>query len=225
MRQQVAHAIIMLRCFYIIIGKSIDITNENILNEFKENFRVSKATMLILTINLIILIVLNLFPTLRYFLLPKGNIDYALTKPWTLITVLFSHENILHFLLNMIILYAFGTNLEKIYGSKLVVAVYFIAGIFGSLVIVPIASYMQNEGVIAGASASVLGIAVAFSIMRPNQIILKSKAITWFILLFVFNILSAFIIPNSLASGAAHFAGMIVGLIVGLLMKAKQIIN
>lgn len=179
--------------------------------------------MLILTINLIILIALNLFPTLRDYLLLKGNIDHALIKPWTLITVFFSHENILHFLLNMIIFYAFGTNLEKIYGTKLVIAVYFIAGIFGSLVfIVPITNFMQNEGLIAGASAAVFGIVATFSVMHPNQMILKSKAITWFILLFVFNILSTFIIPNSLASGVAHLTGMIVSSIVGLLMKSKQ---
>jgi membrane associated rhomboid family serine protease len=58
-------------------------------------------------------IALNNVPNLRENLLLNHEISMTLEKPWTLITVFFSHEVIIHLVFNMGILFFFGSSLES----------------------------------------------------------------------------------------------------------------
>ena len=63
--------------------------------------------------------------------------DYApltfLVEPFRLFTSMFFHFGLIHLMLNMWALYIFGSIAERIYGRVYFIALYLLAGLFGSL--------------------------------------------------------------------------------------------
>lgn len=180
-----------------------------------------KGTFLILLINIVVFIVLNMFPRLEETLLLSHQVSLIIEKPWTLMTVFLSHQVLIHIVLNMGLLVYFGFSLEQLTSAKTVALIYFIAGLMGSLSF-PLTGLITNgTGLIAGASAAVMGVAAAFSVLRPNVLILKSKAKWWTVALIVFSVSSAILFPETLDSDVAHLTGILVGLISGYYVKKR----
>ncbi|WP_423189864.1 rhomboid family intramembrane serine protease [Alkalibacterium sp. f15] len=196
--------------------------NNEMEEKYKRIIRDGQGTLAIILINLIVFIVLNIFPNFGANLLLNPEITLILEKPWTLVTVFFSHEVLIHIILNMGILFYFGTRVEKITSAKIVVMIYLIAGLIGSLSFPLIGLVIEQTGLAAGASAAVMGVVAAFAVMRPDTVILKSKAKWWVFMLVIFSVISAIIIPQSLDSGVAHLTGIIVGLVFGYWIKNKE---
>lgn len=196
--------------------------NGNMLEKYKENIRAGQGTLVIILINLIIFIALNIIPNIEDKLLLSSDVNIIIERPWTLITVFFSHEIHLHIILNMALLFIFGLQLEKITNSKLLFSLYLLAGFIGSLVVVPVAFLIGTEDLITGASAAVFGIVTAFAVMRPDTLILRSKAKWWALALFIFNAIIVIINPQTSVGAAAHIAGIIVGLLFGYWLKIKE---
>ncbi len=188
----------------------------------KESIRIGKGTSVIILVNIIIFIVLNVIPDIGDNLLLSSDVNTVIRKPWTLITVFFSHEVLIHIIANMGLFFYFGSRLEKITSAKAVAIVYFIAGLMGSLTFPMTGLIVEQTGQIAGASAAVLGVVTAFSVMRPDTVVLKSKAKWWVLALVIFSVLSAVIVPQSLDSGVAHLTGIFAGLIYGFWLKKEK---
>ncbi len=180
------------------------------------------GTIGLVAINIIIYLLIILIPNLAENMLLSTDVNVIIQRPWTLITVFFSHEIHIHILLNMLLFLVFGSKLEKITNKRIIFAIYFLAGLSGSFVIVPISNLIGNTTLMAGASASVFGIVAAYAILRPNQLILKSKAKFWLMSLIVFNIFTIFIGSQLSDSSAAHLAGISMGLIIGYLLKKSD---
>jgi len=195
---------------------------EKIAYKYKERICDRKGTLLIMFINIVLFLVLNISPNLGDKLLLNPEIDMIIERPWTLITVFFSHEVHVHLLGNMGLFFFFGSELEKITNSKVVLLVYLIAGFLGSLVIIPVASLIESEGLIAGASAAVFGIVTTFAVIRPDTIIMTSKAKWWASSLFIFNAIIAILNPQTSDGASAHVVGIIMGLICGYWLKNKS---
>ena len=70
---------------------------------------------------------------------------------WRFLTAMFLHIGFLHFFMNTLALFFLGSFVEKIYGTSRFFVIYFIAGIFGSVV-----SFAFNNQVAAGASGAIL---------------------------------------------------------------------
>ncbi|OJF91544.1 rhomboid family intramembrane serine protease [Alkalibacterium sp. 20] len=195
--------------------------NEKMVNKYKEIIRDGQGTLVIIAINIIIFIAINIIPSLGAKLLLNHEISLILEKPWTLVTVFFSHQVLIHIILNMGLFFYFGSRVEKITNAKTVVMVYLIAGLMGSLAFPLTGLVIERPGLIAGASAAVMGVVSAFAVMRPSTVILKSKAMWWVLALIIFSVFSAIVIPQSLDSGVAHLTGIFVGLISGYCIKNK----
>lgn len=195
---------------------------EKMLEKNNVIIRNGKGTMLIILINLLVFIALNLMPDMDKNLLLNPEFSVILEKPWTLITVFFSHQILLHFMLNMVLLFIFGLELEKITNSKNVISLYLLAGIIGSSAIVPVSILTGSDDLIAGASAAVFALVAAFAVLRPDAAILKSKAKLWAVALFVFNIITFIINPEMSAGAVGHIAGILVGVIAGYFIKTYR---
>lgn len=191
----------------------------------KESIRDRQGTLVIIFINIVLYIAINIIPSLGEKLLLNSEIATILERPWTLVTVFFSHEVHVHIIINMVVFFFFGSRLEKITNAKTVAIVYLIAGLIGSLAFPLTASMIQPTGLAAGASAAVLGIVAVFAVMRPSAVILGSKAQWWLVMVFVFSILSAVITPQTLDSDVAHITGMLVGVVSGYYLKNNEKIN
>jgi membrane associated rhomboid family serine protease len=83
---------------------------------------------------------------------------------WTVITYMFVHVGFWHLLFNMLALFFFGPPLEERWGSREFVKFYFFAGMGGAAL-----SVLFPYQPIAGASAAVYGIMVAFAMYWPDN--------------------------------------------------------
>lgn len=196
--------------------------NEKIMGKHKESISLGKGTLSIILINIVLYIALNTVLGLRENLLLNHEISMTLEKPWTLITVFLSHEVFIHLAFNMGIFFLFGSRLEKIASAKTVAIVYLIAGLIGSLATLFTRLIVQRTGLIAGASAAVFGIVGTFATLRPNAVILGSKAKLWMWVLVIFTVLLVVINPQTLDSAVAHVMGAFVGIICGYWLKNKE---
>jgi membrane associated rhomboid family serine protease len=196
--------------------------NDKIMEKNKEYISIGKGTMVIIFINIVLFIALNIVPNLRENLLLNHDIYVILEKPWTLITVFLSHEVFIHLVFNMSIFFFFGSILEKITSAKAVAIVYLIAGLIGSIAFLFTGLIVQQAEFAVGASASVFGIVCTLATMRPNTVILGSKAKIWAGVLVIFTVFLAFLNPQTLDSCIAHVIGAFVGIICGYWLKNKE---
>lgn len=93
---------------------------------------------------------------------------------WVLITSVFSHSLFIHILINMLVLNSFGTLLEQVLGSFLFLSFYLVAGVVSSLSHAVVSMYVMNSPDLPalGASGSIAGLILVFSLMFPKERIL-----------------------------------------------------
>jgi len=153
--------------------------------------------------------ILNLFSV-------PSSVKAFILRPWTLITYMFTHKDILHILFNMLWLYWFGTIFLEYLDQKKLVSVYLLGGITGALVyiisfnIFPVFDQVVSESVAIGASASVLAIVVAIALYVPdysvNLILLGRVKIKW-IALVIFILTSVMDFSVNSGGKLAHIGG------------------
>jgi membrane associated rhomboid family serine protease len=97
---------------------------------------------------------------------------------WQLGTYMFLHGGIFHILFNMLALWMFGTELERIWGTRYFLKFYFVTGIgAGFLTVIfsllPFAFAQQLQHVnIIGASGAIYGLLLAYAMYFPDRPIL-----------------------------------------------------
>lgn len=188
----------------------------------KKYFENNLAVLILICINLIIFIALNAFPNLDANFLLNADPKVALEKPWTLLTVFFSHELPIHILLNMLLVLIFGSELHKETSAKILYFIYLVCGFIGSLTVfiyAPLIGY--NGGLISGASAAAFGVVAAYVMLRPDALILKSRSKYWLIALFAVNAVLTISNPQVSVGGPAHAVGMLAGMFLGWILKKK----
>jgi len=132
------------------------------------------------------------------FMVLKGHL-------WQLITSIFIHANIIHLFGNMVFLIIFGLGAEVIYGNKNFYIIYFISGIFGSI----LSLFMGLNTISVGASGALFGIFGAVTInsgrMNFQSVLLALIYSTYFLMI---NI-------GENVNVLAHIGGLLVGIILG----------
>jgi hypothetical protein len=131
-------------------------------------------------------------------------------------------------MMNLLMLWMFGMELENTWGSKKFLVFYFAAGIIAGLANLFIAPLFTSPGPTIGASGGVYGVLVAFAMIFPNRLIylyffvpIRAKyVITFVLLLEVFNGVSGS--PDGVAH-IAHLGGAVVGAIWVLLDRKGTI--
>lgn len=93
---------------------------------------------------------------------------------WTLLTSVFSHNLLIHILVNMFVLRSFGSLIEEVLGSYRFFKFYLAAGILGSIVHAAVSNYYLHSPDIGavGASGAIAGLVVLFSLLYPREKIL-----------------------------------------------------
>lgn len=115
------------------------------------------ATFYVFDTNLMFEYFALFYPTSPYF------------NVWQIVTHMFMHGGFMHILFNMYALYAFGSPLEQMWGSKKFLFFYFSAGL-GAAAIHTLSNYFfQVYNIPAvGASGAIYGVLVAFGMSFPN---------------------------------------------------------
>lgn len=184
---------------------------------WSNNWRLNgpNITQVIVALNLLVFVaqeVLKLFPVASatftsYTALISG---YSLFYPWTLLTSAFMHTGFTHILMNMLILYFVGKELEKLLGHRAFLSMYLISALGGSV------AYVLWHGAaisaVMGASGAIYGLFGAMMTVY-NRIGSRSQGM----LLFLFIMLFVPIFFGNVA-WQAHLGGFITGAALSTLM-------
>jgi membrane associated rhomboid family serine protease len=137
---------------------------------------------------------------------------------WQLATYMFLHSGIGHILWNMLALWMFGTELERLWGTQRFLQFYFFCGIGAGLCVV-LLNYMFGNPTVptVGSSGAIYGLLLASAVLWPDRQILFSFLIPIKMKYFVMIIgaiafLNSFN-PASPVSDVAHLGGMLFGYI------------
>jgi membrane associated rhomboid family serine protease len=128
----------------------------------------------------------------------------ALVRPWTVVTYMFLHGDLMHLLFNMLALFFFGPRVEDRILSRPFAILYFLSGITGALLSV----VFSAGSPIVGASGGVFGVMLAFAWFWPDEKIfiwgvLPVPARMLVIITTLFALWSGF---GGVGGGIAHFA-------------------
>jgi membrane associated rhomboid family serine protease len=131
---------------------------------------------------------------------------------WQLVTYLFLHAGLFHLLINMLMLWMFGTAVAHAWGSRAFLPYYFVCGV-GGAVITLLTSHASVHPTI-GASGAVLGVVLAYGLMYPDRQVLLFFLIPikmkYFIGMLVLVDLWGSAQDNGIAN-FAHLGGMLFG--------------
>ena len=154
--------------------------------------------------------------TISYYfgLVPKAV--WSRFMVWQLVTYMFLHGGFFHILFNMFILWMFGSDLERTWGSREFLKYYMICGVGAGLF--NILAQPTSTIPIIGASGAIYGILVAFALLFPNRTVflyflfpVKVKYLVIFLVVIEF-----FASMSGAQRGIAHLAHL-GGAVVGFL--------
>ncbi|OUO99061.1 rhomboid family intramembrane serine protease [Barnesiella sp. An22] len=134
---------------------------------------INVAVFLLLRITGVVLLLFNidLSIVLPYIEMPSDPYEF-ITHPWTLLTYMFVHYDVWHILFNMLWLYWFGQIFLTAFGEKQMVGLYLWGGIAGGLLYLlsyNLFPYFEGkQGLMCGASASIIAIVVATAFRMPD---------------------------------------------------------
>jgi membrane associated rhomboid family serine protease len=211
--------------------------DKNIFQDLKYRFQFGGMHVKLLFVNAIVFIFIGF---LHVFTRLLGNVEieqstsillhdiFALqadflgliTKPWGLITSIFSHFEFMHFLFNMLFLFFAGQLYEQLFGGKKLLNIYILGGIAGGILEIVahelFPALSNSQSIVVGASGSIMAIFIAAAMYRPNTKImlfgiLPIRIIVLAGIYFIYDLLSL-----GMPDGTAHFAhigGGMIGII------------
>ena len=150
--------------------------------------------------------------------------NYVMQRPWTLLTYMFVHANFDHIFWNMLVLFFFGTELEKRVGETKFLEIYVLSGIVAALGQMMISEMMMSGGSLVGASGAIYGVMGCLAIIAP-----EIRVLLFFVIpLSIRAAVVLFALLDFITSGSsdniahmAHIVGLLVGLAFGQLMKKQ----
>ncbi len=152
-----------------------------------------------------------------WFALPINNLEGFIFKPYTLITSMFLHIDLLHVFFNMLILYSLGKIFLNYFNQKQLFGLYFLGGLIGGLtllIITNISPYFKVSTVAYGASAAVMAIVIGVVSYTPKTTVnlfgIFPVKILWIGVFFVLSDIIYFYDSNT-GGHLAHLAGAAVG--------------
>ena len=178
-----------------------------------------EAVKFIIIFNIIIFIITEIFGFKFLFfevfgLIPR--LSWESYKIWQPITYLFLHSGFFHILINMLVLWMFGKELEYRWGKNKFLFYYLITGIGSGILTILYNPYSMIP--IVGASGAIYGILIAYTLIYPNRKvyiygIFPMQIKFMMILLGLTAFFASFMQTNSSISHITHLGGMFVGFV------------
>ena len=163
-----------------------------------------------------------------------AGIDIASPIPtWaTMLSCMFIHGGLMHFIGNMLFLWVFGDNIEDTFGHVKYLAFYLVAGVLATLAHFAIDPSSQTP--LVGASGAISGVMGAYLLLYPrNRIrtliiyflitVIELRAV-WLLLIWIGlqtiqGLLSIGVSDQVSTAFFAHIGGFVVGVAVGYVVK------
>jgi membrane associated rhomboid family serine protease len=140
--------------------------------------------------------------------------------PWQLVTYSFLHGNLMHLAFNMLALYMFGSDIERVFGPRRYAIYYFICVIAAALAQLLVAMLTNSPPYpTVGASGGIFGLLLAFGLYFPRRMVMlifPPIPMPAWLFVTLYGALELFLGVTGTAQGVAHFAhlgGMVGGLL------------
>src|SRR5450631_548731 len=150
----------------------------------------------------------------NWFVLPASPEKIA-WRSWTLISFMFTDQQLFRFISNMFWLWSFGYILQDLTGNRKLIPIYLYGGIGGAVIyvlvhlIVPSARNMIDSDSLSAANCSIAAVAVATTVVSPDYRIFPmiSGGIPIWILTLIFILLNFAGVANGDLSTYLAYAG------------------
>lgn len=159
----------------------------SISDEIRASFKQGSALTKLIYLNLAVFILIQLviivsflggsrnfvYELITYLAVPTNGAT-LLTRPWTVVTYMFTHKDFFHILFNLLWLYWFGKIFLSYLTEKQLLSIYLLGGLAGALLYIvsfnlfPLLREEVHTSMALGASASVMAIVMAISFIEPN---------------------------------------------------------
>jgi membrane associated rhomboid family serine protease len=151
------------------------------------------------------------------FIREFGLVPFQVTHQffiWQLFTYIFLHGGILHILFNMLFLWMFGTDLERIWGSRTFTKFFFLCGIGGAVFKTLLNPSSLQPTV--GASGAILGVLVGYAFLFPDRQIIVyifPIKVKWFVIGYAALNLFSSIQGGGSTDYLVHLGGMLTAVV------------
>jgi membrane associated rhomboid family serine protease len=155
--------------------------------------------------------------TTGHYILP-GGIGF---QPWQIVTYSFLHGSPTHLFFNMLALYMFGSDVERVFGSRRYAAYYFacvVAAAIAQLAVSTLSGAPPYPTL--GASGGVFGLLLAFGLYFPRRtvvLIFPPIPLPAWLFVTLYGAIELFLGVTGTQAGVAHFAHL-GGMLGGYLM-------
>lgn len=155
----------------------------------------------------------------------SSSVSELASHPWTPFTYMFLHYDVMHIFFNMLLLYWMGSLLTYRCTQRQFLSLYLLGGLGGAVAYISVARLTVSvSGLLLGASASVIAIAVAAAVMMPrmrvNLALIGGMQLRWIVLLTLAMFLLG-LVGNDAGAHVAHLGGAATGALFALVMDGK----
>ncbi len=140
--------------------------------------------------------------------------------PWQVLSYGFLHGSIGHLFFNMLGLWMFGAELERLWGPKRFILFYGASVLAAALAQLLVALMLGSPYPTVGASGGLFGLLLAFGMLFPNRVIMPlfppipMKARTFVMVFGALELVLGFMSPTGGVAHFAHLGGMVGGWLV-----------
>lgn len=186
----------------------------------------------VLAMNVVSWLFMTTNAEMRYYVMEfmalPASLPQLLVRPWTLISYMFLHFDVMHILFNMLWLYWFGKIFLEFLSGRQLVSVYFWGGVASAVLymaafnIFPVFQQNLEQSRLLGASGAVMAIVSTTAFYVPNYrlnlLFLGPVKLIYFAI--IYFAIDFFSIPNGNAGGnLAHIGGAIWGIFYAYQLK------
>lgn len=180
------------------------------------------AVKALIWINIGMFLVPLVIPQISWYLalVPAAVIERLFI--WQPLTYMFLHDGVFHIVLNMLMLWMFGTDLERAWGTRFFARYYAVTGI-GAAAATILASLVPSRFAdvlyltpTVGASGAIYGLLVAYGLSFPNRpvylyLLFPVPARVFVLIMGAIELLSSISGGRSNIAYSAHLGGLVVG--------------
>ena len=154
---------------------------------------------------------------LSLFIMP-ADFDKLLSRPWTIITHMFVHDNVWAVFANMLWLWCFGYIMQDLTGNNKIIPLFIYGALAGAIAFIAVYNLMPSlrpqlpHAEAMGASAGVMSVAVATTMLSPGYRLfpmIRGGMPLW--VLTVFYVLFKIFTITDTANLMVHIAGALAG--------------
>jgi membrane associated rhomboid family serine protease len=135
----------------------------------------STALKALIAVNVALFLAQTFFPALTWVLglMPAAVVGEL--KVWQPVTYMFLHGGLFHILFNMLALWMFGTELERMWGTRFFLKFYFVTGVGAALLTVAFSwlpfgfAEQLQQSIVIGASGAIYGLLLAYALYFPDR--------------------------------------------------------